>query len=133
MARISRKGLIHLLLAIALLAGLASTGACLSNTKLIIAEEASALVYDYLQIRVDNTEDDSARWERQATLTEARTQFDARFLSDGQWLVQALGWDETYTHTGGEWYVYERTRTVEPANRSARELLQQWQGPVAGQ
>ena len=130
MTRTGWKGVARVLVAVTLLVAVGSSTACFSDTRWITAEEASALVRDYLQIRVDNTEDASVRWDRQGTLNEAGPDFHASFVSDGQWRVQALGWDETYTYLGGEWIVYERSRTVEPANGPARGLLQQWQGPL---
>lgn len=127
MKKATRWHLPHLVTVIVLLVVLSALTGCLGSTSLITEDEASAIVYDYLQSRVNDTEDSAERLERQRTLGEARPQFHARFLRDGQWTVQALGYHESYTPIGGEWFVYERTRTVEPWNPQARELLQYWQ------
>jgi hypothetical protein len=128
MKEATRRHMPHLVTVIALLVVLSALTGCLGSTSLITEDEASAIVYDYLQYRVNDTEDDAERLERQRTLGEARPQFHARFLENGQWLVLALGYHESYTPTGGEWFVYERTKTVEPWNPQARELLLYWQG-----
>jgi hypothetical protein len=129
MKEATRRRLPHFVLILALLVVLSTATGCLGSTPWITEDEASAIVYDYLQSRVNDTEDSAERLERQRTLGEARPQFQARFLENGQWLVLALGYHESYTPIGGEWFVYERTKTVEPWNPQARELLQYWQIP----
>lgn len=96
-------------------------------------EEACALVYTYLQSRIDEMAARAGCYAQEA-LNKAAPHFYASYVGKGQWSVKALGFDYNtqkkdwhYYYVGGLWYVYESSRIVEPGNTQARNLLTLWQ------
>lgn len=96
-------------------------------------KEACALVYNYLQSRIDEMAV-RAGYYSQKTLNRAAPHFYASYVGKGRWRVQALGYGYNtqerawfYYPVDGQWYVYESSQIVEPSNTKARNLLQDWQ------
>ncbi len=99
-----------------------------SDRPTISTNEACALVYSYLEVKINAATVRTYRASTLEWLSQARPQFSATYLGKGQWQVKAVGnaGKGSYgqlSRSWGLWNIYEYSGTVEPANREATELL----------
>ncbi len=91
-------------------------------------DEVCALVYNYLEAKATSMSASAVRQQLFTLIGEARPYFTATYLGNGKWQVSALGYglkdkDWFFYYSGGLWYLYEVSRTIEPANDQATALL----------
>jgi hypothetical protein len=142
MRRIGR--LLSLVFVSILLAAIAVTGCSNGQTEeptradvpLMSADEACALVNEYLQSEIDRLSSmtKTLHMATQSWLIEARPNFHADYMGAGRWSVEALGYvydsqkeEWSFSSQRGLWYVYEASKIVEPGNLESRALLVYWQ------
>ncbi|MBN2463855.1 MAG: hypothetical protein JXB43_09700 [Dehalococcoidia bacterium] len=76
-------------------------------------DEVCALVYNYLENKINAMTHLSLRMSCLNTLNKARPDFHAVYQGKGKWTVAALG----------QWNLYEASGVIEPADDKAREWL----------
>lgn len=101
-----------------------SKGQTKVDTPVFRNDEACALVYNYLGNKFTSMTDIIQRIPSLGILDEARPYFSAKYQGNGKWVVSALGSSEgKWSSNGGLWNLYEASRTIEPANDQATELI----------
>jgi len=101
------------------------------DTPILGSDEACALVYNYLQGKATAMTHFVLRQQLLGVLDTTRPYFVANYKGNGKWQVSAVGidLDQTFSHTGGLWNLYEVSGAIEPANDQATKLLsyiQRW-------
>lgn len=94
----------------------------------ITQDEVCAMAYNYLEARASLVS--SYRQSLLTTLAKAKPYFTATYQGKGKWQVSALGYgpkeeanDWYFYYGGGQWNLYESSKTIEPANAQATALL----------
>ena len=79
----------------------------------ITQDEVCALVYKYLENKINAMTVFTLRMSYLNTLNEARPDFQAVYQGKGKWTVAALG----------QWNLYQASGVIEPTDDKAREWL----------
>jgi hypothetical protein len=95
-----------ILLATGIVSCIQSTPATETSTDVpsLSENEVCAIVYNYLQSRVDTMTSSFRRVSIQNALPKARPHFNAVYIGNGQWSVNALGYG--YDSDEEQWYFY---------------------------